>query len=96
MTTTTAKKPRSPEHAAAFAAYCAANQTLSLAELDRQAAEFAHLNAARHYSHGLRKSRALRRELEEAAAKVEAASVAVESTLAALRAVRAAEAQATV
>jgi len=91
---TTTKKPRSPEHAAAFAAYYAADQSLILAELDRQAAEAACLENAKHYSHGLRKSQGLRRKFEACEKAIKVARVAADAALATLRAVRAAEAQA--
>jgi len=91
---TTTKKPRSPEHAAAFAAYHTAQQAHAFAELDRQSAEVAYLNNANRYSHGLRKSQALRSRLEACEKAVNVARVAADAALATLRAVRTAEAQA--
>jgi hypothetical protein len=91
---TTTKKTRSPEYAAAFAAHYAAQQAHAFAEMDRQSAEVAYLNNANRYSHGLRKSQALRSKLEACEKAVEAARVVAESALATFRAVKAAETQA--
>lgn len=91
MTTT---KTKSPEHAAAFAAYCDAEQALVFAEMDLRSAEYAYLSNANRYSHGVRKSQAMRRAKEAAASKVEAARCAAEAARAALRAVIDAETKA--
>ena len=92
MTTMSAKKTRSPEYVAAFAVYHAANQALIFAEMDFQTAEAAYFDNNNHYSHGLRKGRAMRRKMEAAKDAVEVARVAADAALKALRAVKDAEA----
>lgn len=94
MNTMSAKKTRSPEYVAAFAVYHSANQALAFAEMDFQTAEAAYFDSGNHYSHGLRKGRAMRRKMEAAKEAVEVARVAADAALVALRAVKDAEAKA--